>query len=77
MHATDRSNTIAYGVNFQVTWGFPYNLSLGTAINIVENGHLVSRRSDFIIYSVEAEIIDQVVRDYGPCILTILAENLQ
>lgn len=39
----------------------------GTGINIVENGHLVSRRSDFIIYSVEAEYIDAVVKAYGPC----------
>jgi len=34
----------------------------------VENGHLVSRRSDFIIYSVEAEYVDEVVKSYGPCI---------
>jgi prephenate dehydrogenase (NADP+) len=39
----------------------------GTSINIVENGHLVSRRSDFIIYSVEAEYVDDVVKAYGPC----------
>jgi len=40
----------------------------GSGINIVENGHLVSRRSDFIIYSVEAEYVDAVVKAYGPCI---------
>ena len=34
----------------------------------MENGHLVSRRSDFIIYSVEAEYIDAAVKAYGPCI---------
>ncbi|RUS28262.1 hypothetical protein BC938DRAFT_482089 [Jimgerdemannia flammicorona] len=28
---------------------------------------MVSRRSDFIIYSVEAEYIDNVVAQYGPC----------
>jgi prephenate dehydrogenase (NADP+) len=39
----------------------------GSGINVVENGHLVSRRSDFIIYSVEAEYIDDVVRTFGPC----------
>jgi prephenate dehydrogenase (NADP+) len=39
----------------------------GTPINIVENGHLVSRRSDLVFYSVEAEYIDQVVKAYGPC----------
>ena len=36
-------------------------------INVLENGHFVARRSDFIIYSVEAEYIDKVVRQYGPC----------
>ena len=40
----------------------------GSRINIVENGHLVSRRSDIIFYSVEAEYVDQVVNTYGPCI---------
>ena len=30
------------------------------------NGHLVSRASDWIIYSVEAELIDQIVAEYGP-----------
>ncbi|KIV89978.1 hypothetical protein PV10_07329 [Exophiala mesophila] len=37
-----------------------------TLINILPNGHLVSRASDWIIYSVEAEIIDKVVAEYGP-----------
>ena len=41
--------------------------TLASSINVVENGHLVSRRSDFIIYSVEAEYVDDVVRTYGPC----------
>lgn len=27
----------------------------------------MSRTSDFIVYSVEAEFIDQVVAQYGPC----------
>ena len=35
----------------------------------MENGHLVSRRSDLIIYSVEAEYVDEVVKTYGPCLL--------
>ena len=42
-------------------------LILASPINVVENGHLVSRRSDFIVYSVEAEYIDEVVKTYGPC----------
>ncbi|SCU87253.1 LAME_0D09362g1_1 [Lachancea meyersii CBS 8951] len=33
---------------------------------VVENGHFVSRVSDYIIYSVEAEIIDKIVREYSP-----------
>jgi hypothetical protein len=36
-------------------------------IYILNNGHLVSRDSDFIIYSVEAEAIDRVVAEFGPC----------
>ncbi|KIW57060.1 hypothetical protein PV05_05664 [Exophiala xenobiotica] len=35
-------------------------------INILPNGHLVSRASDWIIYSVEAEVIAKVVAEYGP-----------
>lgn len=36
-------------------------------MNVCQNGHAVSRQSDFIIYSVEAENIDKVVAEYGPC----------
>lgn len=32
------------------------------------NGHFVSRSSDYIIYSVEAEAIDRVVAEFGPCL---------
>ncbi|KAI1919127.1 prephenate dehydrogenase (NADP(+)) [Ophidiomyces ophidiicola] len=35
-------------------------------INILPNGHLVSRISDYIIYSVEAEAIEKIVAEYGP-----------
>ncbi|KZF22753.1 Prephenate dehydrogenase [Xylona heveae TC161] len=35
-------------------------------VQIFPNGHLVSRSSDYIIYSVEAEAIDKVVSLYGP-----------
>ncbi|KAI5304558.1 prephenate dehydrogenase (NADP(+)), partial [Ascosphaera pollenicola] len=35
-------------------------------INVLPNGHLVSRISDYIIYSVEAEAIDKIVALYGP-----------
>ncbi|RWQ95508.1 prephenate dehydrogenase [Paecilomyces variotii] len=35
-------------------------------ITIYPNGHLVSRISDYIIYSVEAGAIDKVVAEYGP-----------
>ena len=37
-------------------------------ICILSNGHLVSRDSDFIIYSVEAEAVDRVVAEFGPCL---------
>ncbi|KOH00483.1 prephenate dehydrogenase (NADP(+)) [Saccharomyces eubayanus] len=33
---------------------------------VVQNGHLVSRRSDYIIYSVEASNINKIVEMYGP-----------
>lgn len=36
-------------------------------IQVLKDGHQVSRISDFIIYSVEAEFISQVVSTYGPC----------
>ncbi|KAI5815583.1 hypothetical protein BZA77DRAFT_369982 [Pyronema omphalodes] len=35
-------------------------------VHIYPNGHFVSRQSDYIIYSVEAELIDTVVGLYGP-----------
>ncbi|KAJ6103644.1 hypothetical protein N7486_003866 [Penicillium sp. IBT 16267x] len=35
-------------------------------VTIFPNGHLVSRISDFILYSVEAGVIDRVVAQYGP-----------
>jgi prephenate dehydrogenase (NADP+) len=35
------------------------------------DGHAVSRSSDFIIYSVEAEFIDRVVQEYGPCAFSL------
>lgn len=33
----------------------------------LRDGHLVSRESDYIIYSVEAAYLDKVVAQYGPC----------
>lgn len=33
----------------------------------MKDGHAVARSSDFIVYSVEAEYIDRVVAEYGPC----------
>jgi len=35
-------------------------------VRVFENGHLVSRSSDYIIYSVEAERIDGAVKEFGP-----------
>ncbi|KAI0299406.1 prephenate dehydrogenase [Multifurca ochricompacta] len=37
-----------------------------TGITVLRDGHHVSRTSDFIVYSVEAEFIDRVVAEYGP-----------
>jgi hypothetical protein len=33
----------------------------------MKDGHAVARSSDFIIYSVEAEFIGNVVAQFGPC----------
>lgn len=33
----------------------------------MKDGHAVSRVADYVIYSVEAEYIDAVVAQYGPC----------
>jgi hypothetical protein len=41
-------------------------------VEIMQNGHLVSRCSDYIIYSVEAKNIDAVVKAFGPCMLILL-----
>lgn len=38
-----------------------------TSVTVMRDGHHVSRISDFIIYSVEASLIDQVVAMFGPC----------
>lgn len=40
--------------------------SLMPDVEIVRNGHHVSRRSDYVIYSVEAENINKIVSIYGP-----------
>lgn len=36
------------------------------SVKVLPDGHHVSRASDFILYSVEAEFIDRVVQQYGP-----------
>ncbi len=36
-------------------------------VTVHQDGHGVSRSSDFIMYSVEAEFVDRVVAEYGPC----------
>ena len=38
----------------------------GTGISVLNNGVAVSRRSDLIFYSVEAENIGRVVSQFGP-----------
>lgn len=39
-----------------------------SGVKVLKDGHHVSRASDFIIYSVEAEFIQRVVAEYGPCL---------
>lgn len=41
----------------------------------MKDGHLVSRKSDYIIYSVEAANIDQIVATYGPCKLNCIHQH--
>lgn len=36
-------------------------------VQILRDGHLVARSSDYIIYSVEAEAISRVVETYAIC----------
>ncbi|KAK4519557.1 Integrase catalytic domain-containing protein [Mucor velutinosus] len=38
----------------------------GTNINVLPDGYHISRRCDWIMYAVEAEYIDAVVKKYGP-----------
>jgi len=45
-------------------------------ITVFRDGHHVSRISDFIMYSVEAEFIDNVVEQYGPCEYTPTGRNV-
>jgi prephenate dehydrogenase (NADP+) len=39
-------------------------------VTVLKDGHAVSRISDWIMYSVEAEFVDRVVAEYGPCTYT-------
>jgi hypothetical protein len=41
-------------------------------VKVYKDGHAVARSSDFMIYSVEAEFIDRVVAEYGPCKPSVL-----
>lgn len=41
-------------------------------VEIMQNGHFVSRCSDFILYNVEARNIDAVVKAFGPCMNDML-----
>lgn len=65
------SSQLTAKVPFRVIW--PERKALiaaddpGRGLNPMKDGHLVSRQSDFIMYSVEAEFLDKVVAMYGPC----------
>jgi hypothetical protein len=45
-------------------------------IRVLPDGHAVARSSDFIVFSVEAEFIEKVVAEYGPCMLLPLLFTL-
>jgi len=45
-------------------------------IRVMPDGHAVARSSDFIVFSVEAEFIEKVVAEYGPCALLLLLLTL-
>jgi hypothetical protein len=42
-------------------------------ITVLPNGHHVSRISDWLMYVVEAEYLDKIVAEYGPCASTLRA----
>jgi hypothetical protein len=44
-------------------------------ITVLRDGHAVSRSSDWIMYSVEAEHIGKVVKEYGPCMCFTLSTD--
>lgn len=44
-------------------------------ITVFPNGHLVSRTSDYIIYSVEAELVDRVVGEFAQCVFLCSSTN--
>ncbi|GME74511.1 unnamed protein product [Ambrosiozyma monospora] len=45
---------------------YPSLLKQNLPFEVLPNGHYVSRKSDYVIYSVEAENIDTIVKIYGP-----------
>ena len=44
-------------------------------VHVLVDGHQVSRISDFIMYSVEAEFIERVVATYGPCMSSAFSSH--
>lgn len=63
------SSSVLLHLSLHLTLQFAVALcDLGTpGVTVLPDGHHVSRTSDFIMYSVEAEFIDRVVAEYGPC----------
>jgi prephenate dehydrogenase (NADP+) len=45
---------------------FLKSLCVDTNIRVLPDGYHISRRCDWIMYAVEAEYIDAVVKKYGP-----------
>jgi hypothetical protein len=75
MHAISQISMTGWWRSFGIEYGHTctYNVDRIKAelfqpkVEIMPNGHLVSRGSDYIIYSVEAKNIDSVVKIFGPC----------
>lgn len=60
------SSRVCYDV-FKQTRHVAKDIESQKNVSILEDGHLVSRCSDWIVYNVEAENIDRVVKEYGKC----------
>lgn len=65
--AKEFSQHVCSGVEFRIFIAYTEWRPLQKNISIFKNGHLVSRTSDWIVYNVPAEYIEDAVREYGHC----------